>query len=231
MLDTTLRAETPEGVELDMRPAGPVPRALAWLIDLLWRVAALLVIGMTFGYFGAFGNGVFLLSWFVLEWLVPACFEAWWDGATPGKRAVGIRVIADSGAPVGWNAALSRNLLRFADFLPAFYFGGLLTMVCNPRFQRLGDLVAGTLVVHVDPAPAPRRIAPAAPRAPRRLLSPEEARTVIDLAERSTELGRERTEELLALAQPLLGSNEDEAGLRAIAHHLIGSPEAGRAPG
>lgn len=227
MLDTTFRAATPEGIELEIRPAGPVPRALAWLVDLLWRAAVMFVLAMTLGYFGHFGTGIMLLVWFALEWLVPAWFEAYWDGATPGKRALGIRVIAENGAPIGWNAALSRNLLRFADFLPAMYFGGLLTMVCNARFQRLGDMVAGTLVIHVDPPLTRRSISEVPPQSPRRPLSPEDARTLIDLAERSTELGPERTEELLALAQPLLGGKLNPSGLAGIAHFLIGSPLIG----
>jgi len=227
MLDTTFRAATPEGIELEIRPAGPVPRALAWLVDLLWRAAVMLVLGMTLGYFGNFGTGIMLLAWFALEWLVPAWFEAYWDGATPGKRALGIRVIAESGAPIGWNAALSRNLLRFADFLPAMYFFGLLTMVCNGRFQRLGDLVAGTLVIHVDPPLMRRSMSEVPAQAPRRALSPEDARTVVDLAERASELGPERTEELLALAQPMLGGPVTGTSLAGIAHFLIGSPLIG----
>jgi len=229
MLDTAIRAATPEGIELEMRPAGPVPRALAWLVDLVWRLAVLFIAAMLLGYFGAMGMGVFLLLWFLLDWIVPACFEAWWEGTTPGKRALGLRVVAEDGAPIGWNAALARNLLRFADFLPLFYFAGVLTMVCNGRFQRLGDLVAGTLVVHVDTPLARRRIADAVPQPPRRALSAEEAQTLIDLAERSIELGTERTDELLALARPLLGAHEDQNGLRAIAHYLMGS-SAGPSP-
>jgi uncharacterized RDD family membrane protein YckC len=229
MLDTTFRAATPEGIELDIRPAGPVPRALAWLVDLLWRAAALMLIGLTLGYFGQFGTGLFLLAWFILEWLVPAWCEAYWDGATPGKKALGLRVISEDGAPVGWSAAFARNLLRFADFLPALYFGGLVTMLCNPRFQRLGDLVAGTLVVHVDPVATHRRLAAVAAQAPRRALSADEARVVIDLAERAAELGRERTAELLFLAQPMLGALETETSLPAIAHYLTGSAQDARA--
>ena len=223
MLDTTIRAATPEGIELEIRPAGPVPRALAWLVDLLWRIAVLFIVSLTLGYFGKLGTGVFLITWFTLDWIAPAWFEAYWDGATPGKKALGLRVIGEDGAPIGWNAALSRNLLRFADFLPLFYFGGLLAMVCNPRFQRLGDMVAGTLVVHVDPALSRRHIPDAIAQAPRRALSADEARTVVDLAERATELGAERTDELLVLAQPLLGGVENQASLRAIAHYLVGS--------
>lgn len=231
MLDTTLRAATPEGVTLAIRPAGPVPRALAWLIDLLWRAAVLMILGIVLGYFGRLGVGVMLLAAFALEWLVPAWCEAFWDGATPGKKAMGLRVIGEDGAPIGWDAAFTRNLLRFADFLPLFYAGGLLAMLCNPRFQRLGDLAAGTLVVHDEPPPPRRRIADAAPLAPRRPLSASEARTVVDFAERAPELGAERSAELLALAEPLLGRQHDEAALRGIALYLTGAGEQARAPG
>lgn len=234
MLDTTFRAATPEGIELDIRIAGPVPRALAWLIDLLWRAAVMLIVVMTMAYFGRMGTGVVLITAFVLEWIVPAWLEAKWEGATPGKRALGLRVISEEGAPVSFSQAMSRNLLRFVDFLPLFYFIGLTAMVCSRRFQRLGDMVAGTLVVHVESLSS-RGVRPAAQpltaRAPLRPLTPDEARWVIALAARSPELGPARTAELLAIAAPLLGPVADLDALKAIALHLTGGDGAQRAPG
>ena len=148
MLDTTRRVATPEGIELTLRLAGPVPRALAWAIDLVLRGAVVLLIGMLAAYFGRAGWGLVLIAAFFVEWLLPAVFEARWGGQTPGKRALGIAVLNDDGTPLRWPGALTRNLLRAADFLPLFYGVGLLAMLANRDFKRLGDLAAGTVVVY-----------------------------------------------------------------------------------
>jgi hypothetical protein len=75
-------------------------------------------------------------------------FEAFWNGQTPGKRLLKIRVIKDSGRQITLFEALARNLLRVVDMLPSFYLIGVITMLCNREQKRLGDLVAGTIVVH-----------------------------------------------------------------------------------
>jgi uncharacterized RDD family membrane protein YckC len=80
MLDTAREVPTPEGIELSLRVAGPVPRAYAWVIDLLIRVLILFVAGMVAGSFGKFGLGLLLILWFGLEWLYPVAFEVWWQG-------------------------------------------------------------------------------------------------------------------------------------------------------
>lgn len=204
MLDTAYRVATPEGVELSLRLAGPTARALAWLIDLLWRAALLLAVTILAIRLGDFGTGVILLSWFALEWIVPAWCEAEWGGATPGKKALRLRVIHDDGSPVGWGPALTRNFLRFADFLPLLYLGGLLSMLGSRQFKRLGDYVAGTLVIHVERDEALRAAPTAEPIAPPYPLSAEEAQTLLDLAQRVQELGPSRSNELAALAVPWL---------------------------
>src|SRR5882762_8279470 len=125
MLDTTRRVATPEGIELTLRLAGPVPRALAWAIDFLLRVAIVLAVLMISSPLGAAGGGIALIAAFFVEWLLPAWFEAMWNGQTPGKRAFGIAVLNDDGTPLRWPAALTRNLLRAVDFLPLLYGIGL----------------------------------------------------------------------------------------------------------
>src|SRR5438132_1167603 len=77
MIDTVLRVATPEGVELSLRLAGPIPRALAWLVDLLWRFAAFIALVMLVVPLGRFGGGLALLFAFALEWLVPAWCEVY----------------------------------------------------------------------------------------------------------------------------------------------------------
>jgi uncharacterized RDD family membrane protein YckC len=226
MLDTTRRVATPEGIELTLRLAGPVPRALAWFVDFLLRAALVLVVSMLAAYFGRAGWGLVLIAAFFVEWLLPAVFEARWGGQTPGKRFFGIAVLNDDGTPVRWPAALTRNLLRAADFLPFFYGVGLLAMLASRDFKRLGDLAAGTVVVYrAAAAEAARRIPEAAPVPPPVALDPEEQRAVLELAERSSSLTRERFEELSELPQPLVGRAQRAAAaerILGIANYLAG---------
>ena len=226
MLDTTRRVATPEGIELTLRLAGPVPRALAWSVDLALRAALVLVLIALASYLGRAGWGMVLIAAFAIEWLVPAAFEAKWGGQTPGKRVMGIAVLNDDGTPVRWPAALTRNLLRAADFLPFFYGVGLVAMMMNRDFKRLGDLAAGTVVVYRSVATeAARRIPEAPPVAPALMLEPEEQRAVLELAERSTTLTPERFEELAELPKPLVGGTERAAAaarILGIANYMAG---------
>ena len=148
MLDTTRRVATPEGIELTLRLAGPVPRAIAWVIDLALRLAVVFAVMLASAPLGRAGMGIVLLTAFFVEWLLPAWFEALWRGQTPGKRAMRLRVLNDDGTPVQWPGALTRNLLRAVDFLPFLYGTGLVSMLMNRDFKRLGDLAAGTVVVY-----------------------------------------------------------------------------------
>jgi uncharacterized RDD family membrane protein YckC len=226
MLDTTRRVATPEGIELTLRLAGPVPRALAWTLDLLLRAALVLAVMMIVSRFGRAGTGVVLIASFFVEWLLPAWFEANWGGQTPGKRVLGIAVLNDDGTPVRWPAALTRNLLRAADFLPLFYGVGLMAMLANRDFKRLGDLAAGTVVVYQSTElERVRKIPEAAPLPPPVSLDLDEQRAVLELAERSASLTRERFEELAELPRPLVGNLHAEraaARLLAVANYLAG---------
>jgi uncharacterized RDD family membrane protein YckC len=225
MLDTTRRVATPEGIELTLRLAGPVPRALAWTVDFLLRVAVVLGVLMVAAPLGRAGTGIALISAFFVEWLLPAWFETAWNGQTPGKRAFGIAVLNDDGTPVRWPAALTRNLLRAVDFLPIFYGIGLVAMLCSRDFKRLGDLAAGTVVVYVAEKPAARVFPEAQPVSPPYLLSLEEQRAVLELAERASTLTRERLEELAELPEPLVGNldgNRAAARLIGMANFIAG---------
>lgn len=226
MLDTTRRVATPEGIELTLRLAGPVPRALAWSVDFLLRVAVVLLVWMLAAYFGQAGWGLVLIAAFFVEWLLPAVFEARWGGQTPGKRLFGIAVLNDDGTPVRWPGALTRNLLRAADFLPLLYGVGLIAILANRDFKRLGDLAAGTVVVYQTTATEPaRKIPEAAPVPPPVSLDLEEQRAVLELAERSSGLTRERLEELAGLPTPLVGQLDGEraaARLLGMANYLAG---------
>jgi uncharacterized RDD family membrane protein YckC len=227
MLDTTRRVATPEGIELTLRLAGPVPRALAWAIDVAIRLALMFAVAMAASLLGRAGIGVVLLTAFFVEWLLPAWFEAKWNGQTPGKRAMGIAVLNDDGTPLRWPAALTRNLLRAVDFLPVLYGVGLVAMLSNRDFKRLGDLAAGTVVVYLDSnrQTVDRRIPEAAPVFPPVPLTLEEQRALLELAERSASLTQERFEELAGLPRPLVGDLDGPraaARLIGMANHIAG---------
>jgi uncharacterized RDD family membrane protein YckC len=157
--------ETPEQVELEYSVAGIGSRFVAVLLDMLivcafflLEIFALVMIGAAAASAPASSKlGEQAGKWFVafvifinfaIFWGYFALFEAYWDGQTPGKRVMKLRVIKDSGRQITFFEALARNLMRVVDWLPSLYLAGVITMLCNRRNQRLGDLVAGTLVVH-----------------------------------------------------------------------------------
>lgn len=224
MIDTYRPIETPEGVELRLRVAGPPARGVAWTIDVLLRTTGYAVLSMPAALLGRAGAGMMFLVVFLGEWFYPVLFEVFAHGATPGKKLVGLAVVHDDGTPVGWSGALLRNLLRFADFLPVAYGFGLVTMLVHPRFKRLGDLAAGTVVVYDERAERPLRAVDAAPQPPPVPLEPEEQRAVVAFAERMPLWGPARAEELASLAAPLVGAQGPAAveRLAGIANWLVG---------
>jgi uncharacterized RDD family membrane protein YckC len=204
-LDTAVYAETPEGIMIELRPAGVAARFYAFLIDWVVRFGILMAISMVASAMRGLGTALMLISLFLLDWLYPVAFELSRWGATPGKRALGLKVVMDSGLPVTPAASLTRNLLRVADFLPFFYGFALASMLMRRDFKRLGDIAAATLVVH-SPLPALQpKLADIEPLAPVRPLAPQDQAAVIALAARASRLTPERVDELAALAAPISG--------------------------
>ncbi|MGJ8657276.1 MAG: RDD family protein [Akkermansiaceae bacterium] len=166
ILDTRQSVELGEGVEIHLRIAGPFPRALALLLDMLIVGAIMLVLGfiltvVTSGMWMV-GQGIFLIVGFFLSWGYFAYFEAGKRGATIGKRTLGLRVIDRSGKNITKGQAFVRNILRLVDMLPGMpstaagvmigSFGlGFFCCLFTKKFQRVGDLVANTLVVYTQP--------------------------------------------------------------------------------
>jgi uncharacterized RDD family membrane protein YckC len=209
-LDTLKRYEIPEGVMLHFRVAGPIVRACAWAIDAILRVLLYLFLVMILSFLGGLGWGVVFIGIFLIEWFYPVVFELY-NGATPGKQAMGILVIQEDGTPVTPSASLIRNLLRVVDFLPLLYGLGLITMLCNPGFRRLGDLAAGTLVVYRDQHR--ERIAPptAITLKPPLELCEDDQLVILGFAERGEALSEERRQELAELLSPQTGLRGSKA--------------------
>jgi uncharacterized RDD family membrane protein YckC len=223
MLDTYREVITPEGVPLHLPAAGPVPRALAWAIDFVIRVAALLLLSIPLAVLGEFGQGLYLALMFLLMWAYTIVQEACW-GRTLGKRLLSLRVVAQDGAPIGWMAAITRNLLRTVDMLPFGYALGLLSSLFDPHGRRLGDLVAGTVVIHDTTRPLATSVAIDTVLAPPQPLLPAEQAAVVAFAERAPRLSGPRQQELAAVAEPISGGQGQVGVLRlyAMANWLLG---------
>jgi uncharacterized RDD family membrane protein YckC len=155
--------ETPEQTSIEFPLAGIGSRFLAILIDTLIQISVGVVLGLLFAamVFGLGASGasrssiasiwavaILIFFFFLLMYGYFILFESIWDGQTPGKRLTHIRVIKDSGQPITAIDAVGRNLLRIIDQLPAAYGIGLLCAWISPQSKRLGDYVAGTVVVH-----------------------------------------------------------------------------------
>jgi uncharacterized RDD family membrane protein YckC len=166
-IDTLQSVELDDGVEISLRVAGPFARAMALLIDYLIIIGLLIVLLIVtsivaVGSNGNVAQGVMLISLFLLSWGYFAFFEGGKKAATPGKRALGIRVVDRSGNTANRGQVLVRNILRYIDMLPGLptgaagifiggYGAGLVTSFLSHKFQRLGDLVANTVVIYDKP--------------------------------------------------------------------------------
>ena len=203
---------------------GPIPRCFALAIDIFIRqliIMAVLLIAIPFAFFGiGVGGGLYLLLTFLVEWFYPVIFEVYWRGQTPGKKVLGISVINDDLTPVTLGPSLVRNLLRVVDFLPFFYLAGLTTMLMNRRFQRLGDLAAGTLVISVRESAKPAQVENIEPLAPAATLKRNEQTAIIDFMHRSRQLSQPRQRELAGILEGVTHRKEDD-GVQHL--HRIGA--------
>jgi uncharacterized RDD family membrane protein YckC len=229
---------TTEKVPFNYRVAGLGSRFLAWMVDLGF-VLILWLMGALFGSVlemarGGLGQAVIFLWGFVLTWGYFLLFEWLWQGQTPGKRLMGIRVIQWSGTAINFYQAAVRTVLRVADALPlphpiAVGLLGFLTASCNRENRRLGDLAAGTLVVHVEQRPRPIRALQGA-RA-----ETDRARLAL-LRQRLAQLDREQKQTLLdlCLRRDQLRVAERARLFQAAAGHLQGrldvQPDAYESP-
>jgi len=169
--DERVRIETPEQVALELSIAGIGSRFLAVAIDTLLQIALAIGTVLALGYgarmlpdavprfFTLLGPAAAILVLFCIYWGYFAFFEIIWSGRTPGKRLAHVRVVKESGRAMTAYDAIARNVLRAVDFLPVMYGVGVLVMMLNRQSRRIGDYVAGTIVVHdrrARAAPLPR---------------------------------------------------------------------------
>jgi uncharacterized RDD family membrane protein YckC len=151
--DDRLTITTPEGVDLTLTLAGVGSRFIAALIDALIEGAVLIAGVIVLSVSNGFGTGssgataIFLVFLFVLVWGYDVAFEVLASGRTPGKRWNGLRVVREGGQPVGFVTSAVRNVMRLIDWLPSFYLVGIVAVFVTAKNQRLGDVVAGTIVV------------------------------------------------------------------------------------
>lgn len=224
-LDTLQSVELADGVEIQLRVAGPAVRSTAWLLDLLVLLLALVLLELALAYTLAkaigedMTQGLMMLVMFVMNWFYNVAFESSSRGCTPGQKWMKLRVISLNGGPVTISQAILRNFLRVIDFMPFLYLTGFLSCLFTKRFQRLGDLVAGTVMVYTDPPPVtlPKTHVNAERRAPPIPLSREDQAALQQFLERAPNWSDERRLELSGILQPLTGA----VGMEGL-HRLVG---------
>ncbi|MDE1163933.1 MAG: RDD family protein [Pseudomonas sp.] len=223
-VDTRHAIETPEGIDLSLRPAGLVSRVLAFAIDLGVRGLILGILFMGLVYLGKLGLGLGAILLFLVNWWYMVLFEVLNQGRSPGKQLMGLAVVQDDGTPIGWSASLVRNLLRFVDMLPLGYFLGAISCLQHPTFKRLGDLAAGTLVIYLDPPPVRPQLPQVEPLAAPVALTLTEQRALMSFAERQGDLSPQRARELASIVAQALQVTPAEAPERInrIARGLLG---------
>lgn len=224
-----LEVETPEHVVLDLEIAGIGSRTLAAVLDMLillgGTLAVMTALAILGGYgltIGRYGGAILLLAGFAVWTGYFILFEGIRGGQTPGKRIAGIRVVMDTGHAATLGAAAVRNLLRAADFLPPPYLLGALLVAFHPRAKRLGDLVAGTVVVRDRPhEPRPeQRPAEAAALPSMPELSDAEFRLLAQFAGRQGDVEPEARARLASSIARRLAPRPASSGVSDLAHLL-----------
>jgi uncharacterized RDD family membrane protein YckC len=164
-MDRTLDVRTPESIAFSYELAGVGSRFLAVMIDMVAQVSLLALIVWGLYLFGiahltkpthagtderllrnlAVGIVIFVVFTIFFGYFI--LFEAFWNGQTPGKRALGIRVVRDGGYPIDFTAALVRNLIRIGELILGFYAVAAASALLSKENKRIGDFAAGTIVV------------------------------------------------------------------------------------
>lgn len=220
-IDTIITAETPEGIEIAIRPAGFAVRCTAFMIDACIRVAVLAACASALAAGGHFGGGLLLIALFIINWLYPVIFELTAAAATPGKRIMGLYVLMANGLPITPAGCLIRNLLRFIDLLPVMYAFGAVSILLRRDARRLGDLAAGTVVAYRNELQQGGAFGPGEPIPPRVPLSARQQMAITAFAWRVNRITPQRADEIASFAAAAVpdGSGVAEPSMTA---RLIG---------
>ncbi len=252
-LDDRYTIDTPENIAFTYAVAGIGSRFLAAMVDTLLLIFMMLLVVISMLLMvAALGDGaaadtmsgvivaIGIVLIFLIQWGYYIIFEMLWNGQSPGKRLIRLRVVREGGRPVTFAASAIRNLVRFIDLLPSFYGLGVLVMFIDQRARRLGDLAAGTLVVkdraavslehltaQAEELPLPHHApdAPATPLIPNlHLVTRHDYDVVQQFLRRRSELGRDSRQRLgLQLAQRLQErlSLPDQGDHELFLEHLV----------
>lgn len=222
-LDNQIFLKLPEGVSINLIPAGITVRSCAYLYDFLIRTAIVAVVAFCFQLFGKAGVGLSLIVYFVIAWGYYIFFEAK-DGRTPGKKKFKLKVVQDNGLPATLNHIIIRNLLRPADSFPFAYALGIITMACGKEFKRIGDWCGGTIVIYEENFVHTEIESGSEISAPEILLSTEEQQVIIAFAERSSTLSSQRQAELANILSKVLNVADESANekLQQMARFYVG---------
>lgn len=222
-LDNKIFLKLPEGVSINLIPAGITVRSCAYLYDFLIRSAIVAVVALCFQLLGDTGVGLSLIVYFLISWGYYIFFEVR-DGRTPGKKKFQLKVVQDNGLPATLNHIIIRNLLRPADSFPFAYALGIITMAFGKEFKRIGDWCSGTIVIYEDNFVHNEIESGTEIRAPEILLSTEEQQIIIAFAERSSDLSSARQEELAKILGKAFNITDESANekLKQMARFYVG---------
>lgn len=224
-LDNKFFIKLPEGVSINLVPAGIVVRSCAYLYDFFIRVIVFGLIAVILSFLGDAGQGLILIAYFIITWGYYIAFEAK-SGTTPGKKRFNLKVVQDNGLPATLSNIIIRNLLRPADAFPFGYCLGIVTMSFNKSYKRIGDWSAGTLVIYqeknVGTLLNSENTSQEEP--PKIELAIDEQQAVIEFSERCKKLSPARQEELANILSEALNAKDEAATnkLKSMANFYLG---------
>lgn len=224
-LDNKIFVKLPEGVSINLVPAGVVVRSCAYFYDFIIRALVFGLIAAVLVFLGDAGQGLMLISYFIITWGYYIALEAR-SGTTPGKKRYNLKIVQDNGLPATLSNIIIRNLLRPADAFPFCYCLGIITMSFNKNYKRIGDWSAGTLVIHQD-----QKISSLSKNSnitqesiPKIELAIDEQQAIIQFFERSEKLSPSRQEELANILSEVLNAKDQAAAdkLKNMANFYLG---------
>lgn len=220
-MNRTLEVRTPESIAFSYELAGLGSRFLALMVDQVIQILTLIaiIVGLLLALTRvprilgphaasnvneklaqSLGIAIAVVIVFAIFYGYFIVFEALWNGQTPGKKLLGLRVVRDGGYPIDFGASLIRNLIRVGEQLVGYYLLAAISAVISPENKRLGDLAAGTIVVRDARLSAPRSLTPSdePARASATYLNGDERALIARFLERRDELADDRRKEIAA---------------------------------